>query len=458
MAKRIKTTPFRHVTMRGKAFMYRRTVPPQVRGKIGKADWVHTWPAGTAIATVEREAFRLSHEYDGLIAAAKGNVRQREIADAEAAAREWLAGDPDDLAHFLTLLTEAKEMGTLSRADQTMRQAVMGGGVHPGDSPLLSLALQQDIERYGGERDNYPVESTVESFVALIGDKPITTISRADALAWIATLRNPDGTPYAPATIRKRVGNMRGLLNRAFLDLEYQGLNPFAKHRLKGNGSVTDRLPFNVAGLAAIDAHLAKSKRLKAETRQVLQIMRNTGASPKEIGGLVIADVSLGGPIPYMWVRVNSQRGIKAASRDRQIPLVGVAFEAMTEAMSHAKARTTGESPDTAKLFEGFGGKGGADAKLISKNINKAVHAAGIPTGGRLSAYSYRHTFAESLRSADIPSHTTDRLMGHTIPGIAGRYGTSRALLTEAKSAIEKALDHLGRVDESIYSERERMK
>lgn len=462
MAKRIKTTPFRHVTMRGKAFLYRRTVPPQVRGKIlredgsPRADWVHTWPAGTPIATVEREAFKYSHKYDGLILAAKGNVRQIEIADAEASAREWLAGDPDDLAHFLTLLTEAKAMGTLSRADQTMRQAVMGGGTHPGDSPLLSAALAQDIERYGSARDNYPVESTGTDFIKVISDRPITTITRQDAMAWIDSLR---AKGYAPATLRKKVGNMRGLLNRAFLDLEYQGLNPFAKHRLKGNGSVTDRLPFNVAGLAAIDAHLANSKRLKPETKQVLRIMKGTGASPKEIGGLVLADVQLDDvEIPYMWVRLNSQRGIKAASRDRQIPLVGVALEAMTEAVSEAMARTSGESPDTAKLFAGFGGKTGQDAKLISKNINKAINAAGIPKGGRLSAYSYRHSFEEALRSANIPSHMTDRLMGHTIPGIAGRYGSPRARLSEARDAIEKALDHLGRVDDSIYSERERMK
>ena len=293
------------------------------------------------------------------------------------------------------------------------------------------------------------MESTVESFVALIGDKPITTISRADALAWIDSLR---AKGYAAATLRKRVGNMRGLLNRAFLDLEYQGLNPFAKHRLQGNGSVTDRLPFNVAMLDKIDAHLAGSARMKSETRHVLQIMKCTGASPKEIGGLVIADCILGGEIPYIWIRVNAQRGIKAASRDRQIPLVGVALEAVAAALEAAKVRG-GD-----KLFAGFGGKGGQDAKLLSKNINKAIHAAGIPSGGLLSAYSYRHTFEEACRSAGIPSHTTDRLMGHTIPGIAGRYGSPRAMLAESRDAIVAAMEHLGRVDDAIYSDGERMK
>lgn len=159
-----------------------------------------------------------------------------------------------------------------------------------------------------------------------------------------------------------------------------------------------------------------------------------------------------------LWVRVNAQRGIKADARDRQIPLIGVSLEAAKDAVKRARERTKGESPDTAKLFEGFGGKGGQDAKLISKNINKAVHAAGIKKSPRLSAYSYRHTLAEALRSAGVLNHVQDRIMGHTVPGIAGRYGSPRARLSEAKAAIEKALEHLGDVDPSIYSERERIK
>jgi len=64
----------------------------------------------------------------------------------------------------------------------------------------------------------------------------------------------------------------------------------------------------------------------------------------------------------------------------------------------------------------------------------------------------------EAMRSAGIPNHMTDRLMGHTIPGIAGRYGSPRALLAEARDAIEKAVEHLGHVDDAIYTDAERMK
>ncbi len=48
--------------------------------------------------------------------------------------------------------------------------------------------------------------------------------------------------------------------------------------------------------------------------------------------------------------------------------------------------------------------------------------------------------------------------MGHSGTGVADRYGSPELRLEEAKAALEKALDHLGRVDPSIYSEKERMK
>jgi hypothetical protein len=41
---------------------------------------------------------------------------------------------------------------------------------------------------------------------------------------------------------------------------------------------------------------------------------------------------------------------------------------------------------------------------------------------------------------------------------VADRYGSPQIRLAEARDAMEKALEHLGNVDDSIYSERERMK
>ena len=112
------------------------------------------------------------------------------------------------------------------------------------------------------------------------------------------------------------------MINRVFLDFDHNRRNPFERHKIKGgDGGADDRLPFNKAMLAKIDRYLA-SNRPGHETVNILRLMKGTGAGPAEIGGLVLADVSLDGAIPYVWIRDNALRGIKTSVRDRQVPLV----------------------------------------------------------------------------------------------------------------------------------------
>ena len=58
-----------------------------------------------------------------------------------------------------------------------------------------------------------------------------------------------------------------------------------------GPAEVTKRQPFNRDMLAAIDSYVSTSNRLR-ETGHIIRLMRGTGATPGEIGGLVLADLS----------------------------------------------------------------------------------------------------------------------------------------------------------------------
>lgn len=49
-------------------------------------------------------------------------------------------------------------------------------------------------------------------------------------------------------------------------------------------------------------------------------------------------------------------------------------------------------------------------------------------------------------------------MLGRAGVGVADRYGSPRVRLEEARDALDKALQRLGDVDSSIYSEQERMK
>ena len=233
---------------------------------------------------------------------------------------------------------------------------------------------------------------------------------------------------------------------------------PFASHVIKDSrGRSSDRLPFNRAHLAKIDAYLANSQRTTHETKAITRLLKGTGCGPGEIGGLVLADVSLDGEVPFVWIRPNALRGVKASPRVRRVPLIGEALDAARDAYTRAQTRADGKSSDDAALFESFG-EGIKAADAISAKLSKMIRAAGVPKSRRLTSYSFRHTIKEALRSAGVADHVQRRIMGHSGHGVADRYGSNELRLEEARDNMEKALEHLGDVDDSIYNERERMK
>lgn len=371
-----------------------------------------------------------------------------QIQEAESLARAALAGDK---AEAYELLGFVLEQGNVTPADKYFANALEHGGKYTPESLSLTAALRQDAERYGGDRDERPFKYAVESFVKAVSDKSITSITRADAATWIASQGK-----LAPATIERRLGTLRALVNRAFLDMDHSGRNPFERHKINGGGgAASDRLPFNTAMLAKIDSFLTSNKRLGHETVNILRIMKCTGAGPGEIGGLTVADVSLDSKVPYIWIRKNALRGVKASVRDRQVPLIGAALDAAKDAVKGAVARSKGKAPDHVALFTSFRLDRGADS--ISAKLNKCIRSAGVPKSPRLVAYSYRHTLKEALRSAGVADHVQRRLLGHAGHGVADRYGSPRARLSEAMDALEAALECLGDVDDSIFSERERL-
>ena len=65
------------------------------------------------------------------------------------------------------------------------------------------------------------------------------------------------------------------------------------------------------------------------------------------------------------------------------------------------------------------------------------------------------------MRDSNLEStnkiHIQRRLLGHSGHGVADRYGSPRARLSEARDALVAAMECLGDVDDSIYLEAERL-
>lgn len=424
---------------------YRRVVPPDCRKAIGKKRWYQTFPASTTLATIERAVQLLSLRHDALIAQARGH-------EIETIARDILAGPPEDRYWLLDFLHQY-DMDAKTKAVIT---AVEHGGTIPQKSLSLSEAMDQDRAHYGEGRSEKPFTVAVASFVDVIGDKDITAITRADVLQWL-TKKREDG--WSGATSKRRLASLAAMVGRTLRDLEIDKTNPFAKHRINGANGKSKKLPFNKAMLAKIEKYLASKSKLNDDIRAIMRIMRDTGAGPSEVGGLVLSNVILDGPIPFIRIELNSLRSPKVrgedSARTRRVPLLGGALTAAQDAVKRAKARARGKTPDHVALFPIFETKRGADQ--LSAKLNTAIRASGVPNVPRLTSYSFRHTLKEATKSARVPDHIQRRLLGHAGHGVADDYGATDLNLKELRDALKKALRRLGDVDDSIFSDAERL-
>ena len=163
---------------------YRRRVPPALRAKIGCASWYKTFSPRTPLAVIEREAKTLASKHDAAIARAKGQEVTAQIQEQESLARNILAGDK---AEAYEVLAFSLSQGIVTDKDRIFVNAMQNDGTYQPETLSLTVALKQDAEKYGGDRDERPFKYAVESFVKAVADKDITAITRVDAAKWIAS-------------------------------------------------------------------------------------------------------------------------------------------------------------------------------------------------------------------------------------------------------------------------------
>jgi integrase len=108
---------------------------------------------------------------------------------------------------------------------------------------------------------------------------------------------------------------------------------------------------------------------------------------------LLPANIVLDANIPYIRV-VPDGRVLKTESSERDIPLVGIALEAMRRFPK-----------GFARYFD--------NEDSFSAAVNKHMKKHGMKPSSRHSVYSFRHSFKDRLRNAECPDELTDELMGH---------------------------------------------
>ena len=440
---RAREMNLQYLEKRNGIIRYRRAVPEALRKHVKKTAWVHTYPAGTPVARAVAHAERLAAKHGALIAAARHGgplPDDSTVADAEASYSKFSEAERLDIQAFFATA------GVEDAPESPFVNVLRNKGQYIPDKITLQTAYANDKKTYGGKRDEGAIELTVQAFAPFVTGKDIRHISRADAQAFVASMRK---ARLSEGTVRRRVGPIRALLNRAYLDNEIERTNPFSRLGVKGTGSAKDRLPFHTSHLAKIDSYLS-SAMVQPKTRNIVRMLKLTGCSLGEVAGLMLADLSLESAVPFVVIRENAQRGIKTEVRERRVPLIGEALEAARDAYQRARVAAKGKSVDKVALFAGFSSKHGANG--MSATLNAALRRAGVPKSPRLSLHSFRHTMKEALRAAGVADHIQRRVQGHSGHGVADKYGSPALRLEEARDALLTAVPHLGNVDESIYT------
>lgn len=333
----------------------------------------------------------------------------RTLGVAYRPAVELAAGDVGDLVRRVELLLSRQLTGSRPAV-----AAVLGGADKPAlaMSGLFAAYEEHARDRMRGKSDDQerkwknPRRRAVANFLAVIGDKPISAVSRDDGLDfrawWLDRVEHEDMDPGSANKDLGHLAKMFGALNDAWrLGLQ----NPFTGLRLAGERH-NPRTAYDPAFVRENFLSAGALASLNPEARGIAVMVAATGMRPSEVAGLTAERIRLEAPIPFVEVRPDG-RQLKTRHSARDMPLVGPALTIMRE--FKAGFPRYRESPDS-----------------LSATVNKALGAAGMrPTPGH-TLYSLRHTFKDRLIAIEAPPRVQDALMGHAVGEI--EYGSGPSL------------------------------
>ncbi|MHA7827062.1 MAG: site-specific integrase [Roseovarius sp.] len=365
--------------------------------------------------------------------------------------------------------------------------------------PLLSVLFAQrkaEAEKSGEWslklQDDY--QSWMELFIELIGDRPILEYKKPDArkfkdilmqlpsnrgkhsqtrglspLEAIEAAKRNSLATLSPSTVNKGLGRMQATWNWADKQLDEEVPDIFGPMKLARNGNArTEADPFSKTQLQAIFSSPlytgCKSERFRAERGNTdmsgtswywLPLLGLwTGARLNELcqlrvddvgEELTVDDVGEEDGIPFLRFHEGDETQRIKGHKKRDVPihpeLVRLGFLRYVDAQ-----RLSGE----VRVFPALAvGPSGYYSDRPSKDFSAYIKKVGVKTE-KTSFHSFRHNFKDACRHAGVNADINDILLGHALPGMAGRYGEGGAPLDVLHEAISKveyrslSLQHIG--------------
>ncbi|HYG90767.1 MAG TPA: site-specific integrase [Azospirillum sp.] len=245
---------------------------------------------------------------------------------------------------------------------------------------------------------------------------------------------NPNVPKQKAATVNKKLSALRVVFNHAIAEFDLT-VNPVALLSVNVDDS-EDGEPFSTAELVKIfTSDRITTGRWNADYwLPVLALY--TGARVNELGQLYLDDIRNERGVDYLDINANTpDKSLKNVESARKVPihpeLVKLGF--LTFVARQRKADTTRLFPELEYV------PGAGYTKNFSRDFGRFREKLGIIGKGK-KFHSFRHSFKDAAREAEIPKPIYDTLQGHAESrNVGSSYGKGYSLsrLAEAMKRIE---------------------
>ena len=239
----------------------------------------------------------------------------------------------------------------------------------------------------------------VANFVKINGDIAMREITRDHAQAlrkfWADRIHPTDGSkPMSGSSGNKDLGFLRKLYRRYFEHTgEEERQNPF--RNLRFSPKVLKKVkPFSNDWVQNEILKPDLFRGLNREAALLLMVLIETGCRLSELTNIEPKNIRLRDEIPHLRIRPTADRELKSSSSERDIPLVGIALEAMKRA------------PDGFPHYRDRG-------YLLSQALLKAFKSRNLLPSEHHRVYSLRHSFEKRMLEGGLDYGLRCTLMGH---------------------------------------------
>jgi len=242
-------------------------------------------------------------------------------------------------------------------------------------------------------------QRAVANFVRINGDVPMREVTRDHAQAlrkfWADRIHPTDGSkPMSGSSGNKDLGFLRKLYRCYFEHIgEEDRQNPF--RNLRFSPKILNKVrPFSNDWVQNEILKPNGFKGLKREAALILMVLIETGCRLSELTNIDQNNIRLNDEIPNLRIRPTAKRELKSNSSERDIPLVGVALEALKRAP---------------KGFPHYRDRG----DLLSQALLRAFKSRNLLPTKHHRIYSLRHSFEKRMLEGGLDYGLRCTLMGH---------------------------------------------